>query len=78
MLVKDFSHALVHTNFSFFLIEAKKVNASSPAHDKNLDKAASLPINYCTFLMLQGLLMLMMAWHLSGLASIPRLVSKKP
>jgi len=77
-LVKASSHSLVHSNFSFFLIEAKKANALSPAHDRILDKAAILPVSCCTSLMLQGLLMLMMACHLSTLASIPRLVSKNP
>ena len=44
----------------------------------NLERAVSRPRSCCAFLTLFGLLMLSMAWHLSGLASIPRWVSMKP
>jgi len=42
------------------------------------EMAVSLPTSRCTSLMFAGLLMSMMVWHFSGLASIPRCVSMKP
>jgi hypothetical protein len=44
----------------------------------NLDKVFNLPVNCRTSLMLDGFLMSMRVCHLSGLASIPLLVSMKP
>ena len=52
-----FSHSGVHSNVSFFFIEAKNAKALSPTHERNLDKVASLPVRCCTSLTLQGLLM---------------------
>ena len=48
------------------------------AHERNLDRDASLPVSCWTSLILHRLLISMMAWHLSRLASIPLLVSNKP
>jgi len=40
--------------------------------------AVNLPTRRCTSLTFVGLLMLIIAWHFSGLASIPRCVSMNP
>ncbi|MED6135142.1 hypothetical protein PIB30_043409 [Stylosanthes scabra] len=45
---------------------------------KNLKRAASLPVRACTSFKDVGCFMEMMAWHFSGLASIPLLVSMNP
>jgi len=42
------------------------------------EMAVSLPTSRCTSLMFAGLLISMMVWHFSGLASIPPCVSMKP
>jgi len=42
------------------------------------EMAVSLPTSRCTSLIFAGLLISMMVWHFSGLASIPHCVSMKP
>jgi len=42
------------------------------------EMAVSLPTSRCTFLMFTGLLISIMVWHFSGLASIPHCMSIKP
>jgi hypothetical protein len=54
-------HSDVHSNFSFFLMEAKKEKALSPVQDRKRDKAANLPVSCCTSFMQEGLLMSMIA-----------------
>jgi len=44
-LLKASSHSGVHLKFSFFLMDAKKEKVLSHAQERNLDKAASLPIS---------------------------------
>jgi hypothetical protein len=58
---KASSHSGVHSNFYFFLMEAKKEKALSPAQDRKRDNAANLPVSCCTSLTHEGLLMLMIA-----------------
>src|ERR1044072_3355016 len=66
------SHSSDHLKFlSFF----KHLNIGAeilPLCGMNLDKAAIFPVNRSTSLTDVGLLMLITALHLSGLASMPR------
>jgi len=77
ILLKGSSHSGVHSKFSF-LMDAKKEKALLPTHERKRDKAANLPVTIWTSLILDGLLMLMMAWNLSGLVSMPLRVRRKP
>jgi len=45
ILLKASSQSGVHSNSPFFLMKAKKEKALSPAHERNLDNDASLPIS---------------------------------
>ncbi|PNX68671.1 hypothetical protein L195_g064086, partial [Trifolium pratense] len=44
--LKASSHWGVHENLSFFFKDVKKWKPFSPAHDRNLDNAAILPVSF--------------------------------
>lgn len=78
ILVKASSHLVVHSKFSFFLKAAKKRKGLSPIQKRKWEREARRPLSYCTSFTLVGLLILVTNWNLSGLASIPLLVSMNP
>ena len=77
IVVNACSHSSVHWKAFFVFKVWKKHEDLDARQGKNLESAASLPVNRWTSLRVRGLVMSKIARHFSGFASIPRLVSMK-
>lgn len=75
---KDFTsnksslHYEIHLNLHFFFREKRKGKALSPAHERKQDRATMLLLSCCTSLILMGILILMMAWHVPLCQHVPK------
>lgn len=74
-LEKSFSYSSVHLNLSFTFKEAKKRKSS--VKEREWDRIARRFVSFCTSFTIAGIIMVMSALHLSGLDSMPLLVSMR-
>ena len=76
--MKFFSQLSSHWKRDVFLSKPIMGFIFSTIFGMNRDNTINLPINLCTSLTFLRLYILVIAWHLSGLASMPQCVNMKP